>query len=72
MKHLLMAAAATLLLTGCYTRPDHAGKPGDGTYTEVGPNDRTVENRAGDNVIDVGRQHSPTSPISAGNGSLNF
>ena len=71
MKYLLMAAAATLVLTGCYTRPDHAGKPGDGTYTEVGPNNRNTENKAADNISNVG-QSSPTSPISGGNGSLNF
>lgn len=73
MKYLLMAAAATLLLTGCYTRPDHAGSPDDGTYTEVGPNNRNVESKAGDNLRDVGRQHSPTGPLGgAGNGSLIF
>jgi hypothetical protein len=72
MKYLLMAAVTALVLTGCYTRPDHAGKPGDGTYTEVGPNNRNVENKAADNISDVGRQHSPTSAITAGNGTLNF
>ena len=73
MKHLLMAAVATLLFTGCYTRPDHAGSPDDGTYTEVGPNNRNVENKAADNIRDVGRQTSPTGPLGgAGNGSLHF
>ena len=73
MKYLFMAAAATLLLTGCYTRPDHAGSPDKGTYSEVGPNDRTVESKAGDNLRDVGRQTSPTGPLGgAGNGSINY
>lgn len=73
MKYLLMAAAASLLLTGCYTRPDYAGSPDNGTYTEVGPNDRTIESRANDNIRDVGRQTSPTGPLGgAGNGSLTY
>jgi hypothetical protein len=73
MKYLLMAMAA-FVLTGCYTRPEHAGRAGDGTYTEVGPNDRNIETRAADNIRDVGRQHSPSAPHLAGtgNGSMNF
>jgi hypothetical protein len=68
MKHLIMAAAAALVLVGCQT---NQGRPANDTYMES-PNDRRIENKASDNLRDVGRQSSPTSPFTQGNGSLNF
>ena len=73
MKYIFMAAAAALVFTGCYTRPDHMGRPGEDTYMEIGPNDRTTESKSADNIRDVGRQNSPSSPFTGqGNGTLNF
>ncbi len=70
MKHLMIAATAILVLTGCHTN-NNQGMPGEDRHTE-GPNDRSTENRTSDNIRDVGRQGSPTSPFSAGNGTGNF
>ena len=71
MKYLFMIGVTTLIVSGCASHPDHMGRASDGTYMEVGPNDRVIENKAADNFRDVGRQ-TPTSPYRSSNGSLNF
>jgi hypothetical protein len=71
MKYLFMIAAAALIAGGCASYPDHMGRAEDGTYMEIGPNDRVIETKPADNFRDVGRQ-SPSSAFTSGNGSLNF
>ena len=73
MKYLLTAMAA-IVLCGCQSDRQYAGRPGDESYTEdeTRDRDRRIESRAGDNVHDIGRQSSPSGPQSFGNGSLNF
>ena len=67
MKHLLIVAASVLVLAGCATNDgEDMGAPGHETY-----NDRSGDS-ASDNIRDVGRQNSPSSPFTSGNGSGNF
>jgi hypothetical protein len=70
MKQLLMAAAAAVCIAGCAS-DDYQGRPGEESYVET-ENDRRVENKASDNLRDIGRQSSPTAPFTRGNGSMNF
>jgi hypothetical protein len=71
MKYLFMGAAAILVLTGCHSDSNYRGRPSRDSYIE-GTNDRSIENKSTDNLRDVGRQSSPTAPITSPNGSLNF
>ena len=71
MKLLLTGASAILLFTGCAAW-DYQGRPGHDSGRET-EHDRRLENRAGDNLMDVSRQTSPTTPWAGwGNGSRNF
>jgi hypothetical protein len=70
MKYLLMGAVALITLTGCHT--NNAGRPAEDTYMETGSNNRRLDNKTSDNIRDIGRQSSPSSPFTQGNGSLNF
>ena len=70
MRYLLMAVTA-IVLCGCQSDRQYAGRPGDESYTEQ-PVGRGIPSKATDNVSDVGRRGSPTGPQSFGNGSLNF
>ena len=70
MKHLLIVAASVLVLAGCATNDDHRGAPGNDRYME-GQNDRSTE-KASDNIRDIGRQSSPSSPFTSPNGTGNF
>jgi hypothetical protein len=70
MKYLLMAVSA-IVLCGCHSDRQYAGRPGDESYSEQ-PVDRGVSNKADDNVSELGRRGSPSGPQSFGNGSLNF
>ncbi len=71
MKYLLMGAAAIMVFTGCHSDSSYRGRPGQDSYIE-GSSDRRGETKATENLRDVGRQSSPSSPITDGNGSLNF
>ena len=71
MKYLAIAAAALMVFCGCHSNSNYVGRPGQDSYIE-GAGDRHVDTRGADNLRDVGRQGSPTSPFTSGNGSLNF
>ena len=70
MKHLFIGAAAILILTGCHS-DNYRGRPAQDSYIE-GSNDRSFQSKSTDNLREVGRGSSPTSPLTAPNGSLNF
>ena len=71
MKQLLMGALLVFVFTGCAAW-DYQGRPGHDSGRETA-NDRRLENKASDNIMDVSRMTSPSTPwTSWGNGSLNF
>jgi len=71
MKQLLMGAVVVFVFTGCAAW-DYQGRPGNDSGRET-EHDRRLENRAGDNMMDVSRQTSPTTPFTSWrDGSRNF
>ena len=71
MKYLLMGAAAIMVFTGCHSDSSYRGRPGQDSYIEGSAENRS-ETKATENLRDVGRQTSPSSPVTSPNGSLNF
>lgn len=71
MKYLLISAAAMMVFTGCHSDSSYRGRPGQDSYIE-GSGDRRMESKPAENLQDVGRQSSPSSPVTSPNGSLNF
>ena len=71
MKQLLIGAAMVLFLTGC-AGWDYEGRPGHDSGRETA-NDRRLENKASDNLMDVSRQRSPSTPFTSWrSGSMNY
>jgi len=71
MKYLLMGAAAMIVFTGCHSDSSYRGRPGQDSYIE-GAGDRQMESKPAQNLRDVGRQTSPSSPLTSPNGSQSF